>query len=114
MLGLAAGNLRERVVIQEANLVDNGRGGRTRPTDQPWTDLGTRLAEVIALRGDEAIRNAIQNSVQTWRVTMRPFPGLSTAHRLLWGSIALDIRSIAPTEARDGVVMTCESGVRKN
>lgn len=106
--------LRERVVIQEPNTVDNGRGGRKVPAGQPaWRDVsGQVAAEIVPLRGGEALNLGVQRSTQLYRVTIRkPAGGISTANRLLWGGIALDIRTAPPSTDRVTIVMTCESGV---
>lgn len=109
---LAAGRLRERVAIQSANLVDNGRGGRKPPPgEQPWKDVATKVrAEIIPLRGDEALSLGVQRSTQLYRVTIRKRAGVTTAHRLMWGEIALDIRSAPPSTDGCSIVLTCESG----
>lgn len=106
--------LRERVVIQEPNTVDNGRGGRRVPTGQPaWRDVsGLVAAEIVPLRGGEALNLGVQRSTQLYRVTIRkPAGGITTGHRLLWGDVALDIRTAPPSTDRVTIVMTCESGV---
>lgn len=113
-MATAAGKLRERVRLQRKNLVDNGRGGRSRPTGQPeWIDADRSdlRAEIIPLRGDEALQNVVLRSVQTYRVTVRWRADITTAHRLLWGATALDIKSAARSPDRRDLVMTCESGV---
>lgn len=103
---------RERVLLQEANTVDNGRGGRKVPAGEPaWRDVGLPVAaEVIALRGDEAMSLGVQRSSQLYRVTIRNRPGITTANRLVWNGIALDIRTAPPSTDRSTLVMTCESG----
>lgn len=104
--------LRERVTIEEKNLVDNGRGGRKRPEGGPeWNEVATVWAEVIGLRGDEALSHLVQRAVQLWRVTIRLGTNVTPAHRLVWNSVPMNIRSIAPTPQRDALVMVCESGV---
>lgn len=114
---ISAGRLRERVAIQEKNLVPNGKGGRKRPENGPeWIGKGQVRAEIVPLRGDEALFNSIPRAVQLYRVTFRWRPGLTAADRLLWstraGDVALTINS-PPTQSSDGrdLVMTCESGV---
>ncbi|WP_169833173.1 head-tail adaptor protein [Sphingomonas panacis] len=104
--------MRHRIDILEPNRVSNGRGGfKTPDGEDPWRLLASRVfAEVIALRGDEAVRNSIERSVQLWRVTIRPRAGVAPTHRLVWNGIAMDIKSAAPNLAGDELVMTCESG----
>lgn len=105
--------LRERVTIQERNVEKNGRGGRRPPEGQdPWREVAAGVAaEVIPLRGGEALSQSIQRSTQFYRVTIRKRPGVTTSHRLLWNGIPLDIRTAPPSTDRATIVMTCESGV---
>lgn len=109
--------MRETVILQEKNLEDNGRGGRRMPEGGPeWIDVGRPMrAEVIPLRGGEALTQGVQRSVQIYRVTMRYLPGVNTTRRLLWramgGDVALNIRTCPPPIDRRTLVMTCESGV---
>lgn len=114
-MGIAAGRLRDRVRIEIPDQQPNGQGGR-RPTPgtSGWKELATVWAEVIPLRGDEAIRNNVERSVQLWRVTIRTRRDIQTAHRLVWPKhdIVMDIKSAAPdAQHADALVMTCESGV---
>lgn len=104
--------LRERVSIQESNVVDNGRGGRRTPTGQdPWRDVATDVAaEIIPLRGGEALSIGVERSTQLYRVTIRKRAGVTTAHRLVWLGIPLNIRTAPPSVDRATIVMTCESG----
>lgn len=114
-MSIAAGKLRERVAIQEKNLVDNGRGGRARPSGGPdWVNVAGAdaiRAEIVPLRGDEALSNAILRATQVYRVTIRNRPGLTAAHRLLWGTVALNIKALARSVDRREIVMTCEAGL---
>lgn len=104
--------LREVVTIERRNLVDNGRGGRKTPAGQPdWLPLMKDVrAEVIALRGDEALDKAVLRSSQLYKVTIRNRPGVSVEHRIRWGAITMEIRVAAPNQRRDELIMTCESG----
>ncbi|MDO7843450.1 head-tail adaptor protein [Sphingomonas immobilis] len=102
---------RDRVTIQEANTIDNGRGGRkVPPGEDPWRDLATDVAcEVLPLRGGEALSLGVQRATQLYRVTMRP-RSLTPAHRLLWNGVPLNIRTAPPPQRGADLVMTCESG----
>lgn len=114
---VAAGRFRDRVDIQEPDLVDNGVGGRRpRQGSERWKTVGSVRAEVVPLRGQEALREGIQNSVTTWRVTIRVRKGLTTGHRLIWNdavmsTVVMNIGSIGLTDERDGLVLICTSGV---
>ncbi|MEK9211723.1 head-tail adaptor protein [Sphingomonas sp. 2378] len=111
-MALSAGRLRDRIRIEEPNLVDNGKGGRAAPAGQEkWRTLADRVpAEVIALRGDRALQHLVERQRQLWRVTIRPRGDLSIANRLVFGTIVMAISAVAPTDDRDGLVLSCESG----
>ena len=83
MRRLSAGRLRHRIRIEEQNLVDNGKGGRSVPPGQAkWRTQADRVpAEVIALRGDRALQHLVERQRQLWKVTIRNRTGLTIAHR---------------------------------
>ena len=112
MSGIPAGRLRERVVLMEENKVDNGRGGRKVPDGQAaWVPAsGNIAAEVIALRGGEALIRGVETSQQMYRVAIRNRAGISTGKRLLWRGLLLDIKTAPPCTDGATIVMTCESG----
>lgn len=113
-MSIAAARLRERVTIEQKNLVDNGRGGRRRPDGGPeWIEVpdGADIpAEIIPLRGDEALSNAIVRSVQIYRVTIRSRPDMLATHRLVWDGTPLAIKSMARSIDRREIIMTAEAG----
>ncbi len=112
-MALPAARRRERISLQQKNLVDNGRGGRARPVDGPeWIDWATGIfAEVMSLRGDEAVENAVLRSTQIFRVTMPARPGVTAALRVLWGTVPMDIKAATYSTDRRDLVMMCEAGV---
>jgi head-tail adaptor len=109
--------LRSRVTIERRNVVDNGIGGRKRPAGQDaWIEVVTVWAECLPLRGGEALANLVQRNRQVWRVTIRARSGIVNDMRLRWtdamiGEVIGNIKSAVPNEARDGLVITAESGV---
>lgn len=108
---ISAGRLRHQVQLLAPDTVDNGRGGRKpNPGSDGWKPIGRVWADVVALRGDEAVRQNVERAVQLWRVEIRMRHDVTPKHRLRWGAIIMDIKSAAPNEGRDGLVMTCESG----
>lgn len=113
-MSIAAGRLRERVTVEQKNLVDNGKGGRMRPADEPewWPvkDIPDLPAEIIPLRGNEAMQEAILRTVQYYRVTIRARADVLPSHRLMWKGTPLNIKAMARSVDRREIVMTCESG----
>jgi len=108
-----AAKRREIIVIQRKNLVDNGVGGRRRPDSGPeWINVASDVfAEIIPLRGQEALHNLVLRAVQLYRVTINARAGITTDYRLMWGSTPMAITSAALSPDRRDLVMTCESGV---
>ena len=104
--------LRERVVLMDENKVDNGRGGRKVPDGQPaWKPISGEIpAEVLPLRGGEALVRGVERSSQIYRVTIRNRDDVTTGKRLLWRGLLLDIRTAPPCTDRTTIIMTCESG----
>lgn len=111
-MALAAGRLKHRIEIQEQNRVSNGRGGFTPPAgEEPWRSIASRVpAEVIALRGEEAVRHSVERAVQLWRVTIRPRAGVTPTHRLVWNGVTMNVKTAALNLEGDALVMTCASG----
>lgn len=112
-----ASRLRDMVDIEEQNLVDNGRGGRTTPAGQSkWKPVDQSVpAEIIALRGNEATEHAVIRARQLWRITLRVRSDVRPSMRVAWDDAALgrvigDIKAAALNDARDALVMTVESG----
>lgn len=105
--------LKHVVDVLIPNRADNGAGGRKIPEGQSaWRTTEHDLpAEVIALRGDEAVRLGVERSVQLFRVTVRAGAEIDTKSQLLWGTIAMKVKSAALDLTGTELVMTCESGL---
>lgn len=114
MSRIPAGRFRQRIRIEEPNVVDNGRGGRVAvPGEGKWRTVADRVpAEVIALRGTVGTEHLVQHQKQLYRVTVRKRAVLTIEQQLVWGSVVMWIKSCAPNDAGDALVMTCESVVR--
>ncbi|NYD91398.1 phage head completion protein [Sphingomonas melonis] len=104
--------LKHVIDVLVKNTADNGAGGRKVPEGQPaWRTTDTDLpAEVIALRGDEAVRLGVERSIQLWRVTVRAGAEIDTKSQLMWGTITMKVKSAALDLTGTALVMTCESG----
>ncbi|MBY0583270.1 MAG: phage head closure protein [Sphingomonas sp.] len=87
----------------------NGSGGFS----SAWVPLMTVWAEVIALRGGEALVQNVQRSTQLFRVTIRHRSDVTTANRLLFEGRPMNIISCEDVDGRrEALVMTTETGVR--
>lgn len=106
---LRPGRLSERVTLQTPVKTDTGGGSKT----TTFEDGDTVWAEVIALRGGEALVAAVQRSTQLYKVTIRMRAGVEPKMRLRWRGVTMNIRSVAPDpdDPRAALVMTAESGV---
>lgn len=106
---LGAGQLNRRITIQRPSRADNAHGGAV----TSWMDVTGAWAQMIPLRGGEALQEAVLRDVQLWKVTIRFRTEVSTDWRILFKGEALNIRTCAdPDGRRRWLVMTCESGVR--
>jgi SPP1 family predicted phage head-tail adaptor len=100
-----AGELRERLVLQNPPAVADGSGGQT----GDWTTVKTIRAKVEALRGGEAAQAAIATTTVQFRVTIRRRP-IDTGQRLRWasGGQVMDIRAVLPSIDHAWTVLLCE------
>jgi SPP1 family predicted phage head-tail adaptor len=106
---IAAGKRNRRVTIQSSSRAPDGKGGQT----VTWADMKTVWAEMIPLRGQEALAQAVVKSVQLWKVTILYRAGITTQHRLIYDGKVLNIRSCEdPDGRRAELVMTAEGGVK--
>lgn len=101
-MSFAAGRLRERVQLQSPPAVPDGSGGQT----GDWTTTATLNAEVVALNGAEDITAGVVASEVRYRVTIRS-RAITTGQRLLWGTLALDVRAQLPSTDRGFLTLLC-------
>lgn len=105
----AAARFNRRVVIQAPDRASDGKGGQIKG----WTDVSTVWAEMIPLRGQEAVAHNLLTSGQLWKVTIRYRAGLTVQHRLVLDGVPLNIRTCQdPDGRRKELVMTAESGAK--
>jgi SPP1 family predicted phage head-tail adaptor len=64
---MAAGHLRQRIIIRRAEQVQNVKGGY----DSAWLTLGTPKAHVEGLDGRETLLAQALQGVATFRITIR-------------------------------------------
>ena len=95
---MRSGQLRHTVQIQSATLADDGLGSPT----ETWSTVtgGTVRAEIWSLRGEERMAGERLEARVTHRVRLRYFPGLTAAHRLVFGARTFRIRYVNDVNQR--------------
>lgn len=94
---MEAGKLQHRVSLQAATETPTDTGEVTRV----WTTYATVWARVEPLAGRELVYAQQTTPDVTHRVTLRYRAGVTTAHRLLYGSRILHIRAARNVEEDD-------------
>lgn len=104
---LAAGRLRNRVVIEApAHTPDGAAGRRT-----AWRRVASVAAEVLPLAGNDGLEDGVVRAAQAYRITIRWRAGLDTRHRLIWNGQPLKINSMVdPDQLRQRLVLACVAG----
>jgi SPP1 family predicted phage head-tail adaptor len=77
---LTAGNLTDRVTIQQKSTTADGQGGRS----TTWGTLATVWAQVMPLRMGEKLQAAAVGSTLGYRVTVRYRADITPAMRIRW------------------------------
>lgn len=106
---MGASKYNRLIGLQTPIRANNGQGGSVKS----WSASTPLWAEMIPLRGQEAVVHNLATSGQLWKVTIRFRAGVTTDCRLMFGTVSLNIRSCQdPDGRRRELVMTCESGVK--
>jgi len=109
-MAIAAGQLRDRVTIQQKTSVRDAQGGRA----VTWDRLTTVWARVQPLRASEALQAAAVRASVLYRVTVRYRADIQPTMRLLWipfrASTAktLEIQGVTPENGgREFLALSC-------
>ena len=108
MKPMAAGSLRHLVTIQQPVKAETGNRGQAKAT---WELLyGSVAAEVIQLGGAELEKTRQLVATATHTVRLRWMDGITTRHRVLFGTAILNIGAAIDTENRRvELVLVCSS-----
>lgn len=87
---MRAGNLRDRVTLQQAVSTSSGRGEEL----QTWPDIDDFWAHVIPLSGSESDADHERTNEQRFKVRYRPRSDISKSDRLIWKGYTLEIITI--------------------
>lgn len=94
---MKAGDLRQRVTIQNKTAVRNSYGEEV----ITWVDLATVWAAVEPLRGREFLDGKMITPETTTRIRIRFRDGVSPEQRVVFGSKNYDILAIVHVEERE-------------
>lgn len=103
-----AGKLCKRITIQSRTIAQDGFGAAV----STWSDVATVWANVEPLTGVEGWQSQQVRPELSHKISIRFYPGLSSTHRLKFGSRILNIESVIDVESRgiEHLVM-CKEGV---
>jgi SPP1 family predicted phage head-tail adaptor len=108
IVSLNAGDLNRKVTIQAPIRAPDGAGGWA----TTWNSIATVAAQITPISGGEALRLGVERSTQFYKVSIRFRSDVTSAHRLLFGAVALNIRTCSdPDGTREELAITAESGV---
>lgn len=105
---IGAGQMRERVTIQQENETSDGGGGYS----VAWIDVASVAAQVRPLRGKEQLEHMQMQDSTLFTVTIRYRSDVTPKMRLDWIGTILNIRAVInPDQRRRFLEITCEAGV---
>lgn len=102
-----AGNMRQRIRIEQPVVVPDGLGGGTRS----WQTLTTVWAEIHTLSGDERFDAGKLASTVTHRITLRWRNDITPEMRVVFGTRIFAIRAVLERDGkRRSVELVTEEG----
>ena len=101
---IKAGQLRERVTVQQSSESRNSLG----ETIFAWSEFATVWADVQGVTARELLLAGQQQVEISHRVRMRHMPGLKSQMRLLWRGRTLEIISVLEHENRSIHELICQ------
>jgi SPP1 family predicted phage head-tail adaptor len=93
---MRAGDLRNRITIQDKTVVQNTFGEE----DITWTDVATVYAAIEPLRGREFLDSKMATAEVTTKIRIRERDGIRPEMRVVHGSTVYDIRAVIHVETR--------------
>lgn len=101
---MEAGQLRERITVQQASETRNTLG----ETLQSWSTYTTVWASVEGVSARESLYAGQQQISISHRVRLRYLPGLTQSMRLRWRNRALEIVSLLERNNRTEHELLCQ------
>jgi SPP1 family predicted phage head-tail adaptor len=100
-----AGDLRERVSIQQVSTTRDAMGGEI----QSWANLGTFWAQVAPMSAGEQYRRQQVQSSANWKITIRYNAEVTPQMRVRWQGHVFLVKGITNPDARKRFLeLACE------
>lgn len=94
---LNPGKLRHRITVQSRAVVSSNDGGWS----PAFSTDEVRWARVQPISGAEGFRADQNDATAGFKITMRYFDGLTTKHKISWGSRTFEITAVEHIEEID-------------
>lgn len=103
---MKAGKMDQRITLQAKSVTRDAMGGEV----VTWVTQTEVMAEYEPLTGREYFASKIEQGEATIRFKIRRGTSVTTAWRLLWRSVAYDIKDVKPIDGRlDEFHLMCET-----
>lgn len=100
-----AGDLRERVLIQQVSTTRDAMGGEI----QAWSNLGTFWAQVAPMSAGEQYRRSQVQSSANWKITVRYNASITPQMRIAWRGHTFLVKGMTnPDMRRRFLELACE------
>jgi SPP1 family predicted phage head-tail adaptor len=93
---LRAGRLRQRVTVQSRTLTKNQYHEQV----ETWTSGECIPADVVPFRSAEGVAGDRLETQERYRVTIRYNAAITNKHRLMWGTVPLEIHQVIDRDNR--------------
>lgn len=87
---VCAGDLRERIVIEQVATTRDAVGGQV----ETWSNLATLWARVQPTSASERFYRQATNAAAGWKISIRYRTDITTKMRIVWGSRRFEIRGV--------------------
>lgn len=100
---MRAGELRERITIQQKTITRDEFGGEV----ATWSTLATVWAKVVAMSGSESISQAAGVMTVAYQITLRARDDVDASMRVSYEGLTLEIQAVLDSDETGAMVLNC-------
>lgn len=104
---MRAGDLRQRIIIEENKPTRDEFNAAV----ASWATFATLWAMVEATAGTEQIDQQHAQTIANYTITLRYYAGITTAMRVHWGDLYLDIHAVLDDPASGEMKLICSEAL---